>query len=132
MKIIIPGNPKAQKRAEFRRMGKFVNTYDPSRPDKDVVKQFIALTCKQIEHIKPPIKFQLTAYMPIPGSLSLSKQNELKGKYHIKKPDSDNILKFYKDTLEGIFYDNDSQIAVDISKKIYDNNPRTEIEITTL
>lgn len=133
MILIIPGNPKAQPRPQFRRFGNFVNTYDPASKDKEVIKQYILLQYRnKLKHIKPPIEFKLVAYMPIPKSLSLKKRNELVGKYHVSKPDIDNCYKTYSDLLNGIMYEDDSNISKIICEKVYDLNPRVEIEITCL
>lgn len=133
MILIIPGNPKAQPRPQFRRFGNFVSTYDPAKPNKDIIKQYISLVYKnKLKKIKEPILFKLTAFMPIPKSLSLKKSKELIGQYHTKKPDIDNIYKFVSDLLNGIMYEDDSQISKIICEKVYDLNPRVEIEITCL
>lgn len=132
MILTIPVVPKSQKRHEFHRYGKFVNTYDPSKPDKEVIKQFIALTQKNIQIIKPPIMFKLTAYMPIPKSLSQKKKDELLGQYHTNVPDLDNIFKLVSDALNHIFYKDDSQISKIVCEKIYDINPRIQVEIISL
>jgi len=60
------------------------------------------------------------------------KQDELVGKYHTKKPDCDNLAKGIKDCLEGIAFNNDSQISELYIKKTYTINPRIEVEIWEL
>jgi len=72
-------------------------------------------------------KLEVTFYMPIPASLSKVKQKALNGEFHIKRPDTDNLLKSVKDSLNGIFYKDDSQICDVVAKKIYSTHPRTEI-----
>jgi len=131
IEITIPGKPKAQPRPRFRRCGSFVNTYDTAKADKEVVQQIVKLKYKP-SIIKPPIKMKLVAYMPIPKSLSNKKKEELLGEYHTKRPDLDNIVKFYKDALEGICYKDDSHISHEVSKKVYDKNPRVEITFLSL
>ncbi len=53
----------------------------------------------------------------------------LEGTPHIKRPDLDNIIKFYLDALEGVCYDKDENVCVIQAKKIYSYKPRVEIEI---
>lgn len=48
---------------------------------------------------------------------------------HISKPDLDNLEKFYLDCSTGIIWDDDAQITFCSSAKMYDENPRTEMEI---
>ena len=47
----------------------------------------------------------------------------------ITKPDVDNILKQVNDSLNGIAYTDDRQIATEIVEKWYSDIPRIEIEI---
>ena len=71
-------------------------------------------------------------YMPIPASWSKKKQREHIGAWHISKPDNDNLIKGVKDALEGVAYDNDSQVCHETSYKIYSENPRIEVELKEL
>ena len=130
LKIIIPGKPIPQKRPRFRRMGNFVSTYDPSSTEKNGLKLLVqSQTNKQIA---PPIKMELFAYMPIPKSFSKKKKAELLGSYHVKKPDLDNIEKFYMDLMSGICYHDDAEICVKSAVKIYSEDPRVVIHLSTL
>ena len=63
---------------------------------------------------------------------SKKKKAELVGKWHIKKPDCDNLAKGVKDALEGIAYDNDSQVCHLIITKTYSITPSIEVEICEL
>ena len=49
--------------------------------------------------------------IPMPKSWTKKKKAEMLGEYHIQKPDSDNYAKAILDGMNGIFYDDDSQIA---------------------
>lgn len=55
-----------------------------------------------------PLQMDLVFTMYIPKA---DRKKELGGKYHPKKPDSDNLTKGIKDALEGVCYKNDSQVA---------------------
>jgi len=130
MKVIVYGDPKAQKRPRFARRGKFVTTYDPSELQKD---NFI---CQIIKHKpKQPLEGALSLrcryYMPIPKSLSKRKKLRLLQERtpHVKRPDLDNMDKFVMDCMNSIFYNDDSQIYNKQSFKFYSPIPRTEIEI---
>lgn len=53
--------------------------------------------------------------------------------YRNKRPDDDNLLKFYQDCLIGLVYDDDSLIVhVKDVKKLYSYNPKVVINITTI
>lgn len=48
---------------------------------------------------------------------------------HNTKPDVDNLVKFYSDCANGILWKDDAQVSVCNSKKLFDENPRTEMVI---
>lgn len=47
-----------------------------------------------------------------------------------KIPDIDNFSKFLLDSMHGVFYDNDSRVIELNSKKLYSEEPRTELSVT--
>lgn len=73
------------------------------------------------------IKLEAIFYMPIPKSYSKKKRVEMEGSWHIKRPDTDNLMKAVKDGLEGLIYADDSRVSFEIGKKIYSKEPRIEI-----
>ena len=115
MKVLtIPLTPLPAPRPRFSKFG----TYNPKRYTD--YKKAVALLAKRV--FKPtlkPVKLVVYFYMPIPKSWSKKKRLEAVGQYHIKKPDSDNLLKTVKDALNGIAYKDDSQVAVTVTYKIY-------------
>jgi hypothetical protein len=46
---------------------------------------------------------------------------------HVKKPDVDNLIKYYLDCMNGICYLDDSQVSIAHAIKLYSPTPRTEI-----
>jgi Holliday junction resolvase RusA-like endonuclease len=52
--------------------------------------------------------------------------------WHTSKPDVDNMAKFLMDSLNKIYWKDDSYIADCWITKQYDDKPRTEIDITLL
>ena len=48
---------------------------------------------------------------------------------HTKKCDCDNLAKSILDSLNGIAYDDDSQVCRLIVEKIYGENPRVEVKL---
>ena len=82
------------------------------------------------------ISFKITFYMPRPKShyrtgkySHLLKANARA--FHNVKPDIDNLVKFYMDLMNKVFYVDDSQIWALAAIKVYswENNPRTEVII---
>lgn len=52
--------------------------------------------------------------------------------HHVKKPDSDNLHKFYMDCMEGLFFERDSSVKIKYSIKIIHPDipePQTVIRI---
>lgn len=77
-----------------------------------------------------PVSLRVEIYLPIP--LSWSKVRQTKARIGVicatNKPDADNVLKAIKDGMNGIVYDDDSQvIAMTVTKK-YALEPRVDVE----
>lgn len=79
---------------------------------------------------KGPVQIHYTFFMPIAKSTSKKRSLVLIDTPHIKKPDTDNILKLYNDVCNGLLYYDDSQIYKLTATKLYSDNPRTEITLT--
>lgn len=118
----IKGAPVAKGRPRFRNTGKFISTYTPKKTlnaERDIRK------CFEEQHptlglpLKGPIALTVRFYMPIPASLSKKKQDELKMKEHVKKPDLDNLVKTVCDALNGYVWHDDSEIAWILTTKTY-------------
>lgn len=125
--------PVAKGRPRFAMGGKFPRAYTPEKT-KNYETQ-IGYICKTI--IKNPIKdiplfLSAKFYMPIPKSLSKKKREELVGKWHTSKPDTDNLLKAICDGMNGIVWQDDSQVAKIESYKQYSLKPRVDIIIEEL
>lgn len=76
------------------------------------------------------VKAEFEFHMPIPKSLSKKKQAKLLGKYHTKRPDIDNLIKFYLDVCNALLYKDDSQVYTLSATKKYSLQPKTIIKIT--
>lgn len=128
-KIIIQGKPIAKKRPRFTKQG---FAYNAQSKEMKETKEEIE---KQWNHdiIKEPVSIRARFYMPIPKAIGSKKKRALLfNKYHSKKPDIDNLLKYYFDCMNGICFVDDSQISAVDAKKIYSDEPRTEILIRKL
>lgn len=101
----ISGKIKGKARPKF---GKGY-TYTP----KDTVnyENYVKILYQQeTNHIfDGPVKMVITAYFQIPKSYS--KKKMIENPCPIKKPDADNIGKIIADSLNGIAYRDDSQVA---------------------
>ena len=133
--LTIPGNPIAKARPRFARVGKFVKTYNCQETEEGKFKWELlrgVLSYRTGEGpLVPkgvPVSLRAIFYMPIPTEMSKKKLTALFFR-HVKKPDTDNLLKFLKDCGNGILWADDSQVCEVRAGKLYDEKPRTYIEI---
>ena len=127
--IAIPGKPIAKHRPRFARRGKHVVTYNDQKSEEDrafllVLEQFTG------EIITGPVDLWLKFFMPIPKATSKKNRASMNLGLirHTKRPDLDNLVKFYMDVLNG-FWKDDCQVTRLEAVKLYGENPRTEIRI---
>lgn len=86
-----------------------------------------------------PVVLGCLFYLPIPASWSKAKRQQARSGElrHTSRPDLSNLIKSIEDGAEGVLWENDSQIdcygTVDgiMTKKLYGDEPRTEVEIHT-
>lgn len=120
--INIPGKVVGKQRPKFSRQGNFVKTYTP---EKTVNYENWVKMCwmnSGQEKMQGNIIAVIVARFMIPQSFSKKKRNELNEKPCPKKPDCDNIAKSILDALNGIAYDDDSQIVELSVSKVYSAN----------
>lgn len=77
------------------------------------------------------ISLKVCFFMPIVKSTPKKKCEALENSAHLKKPDVDNILKGLLDAMNGVCFDDDSQVYEVNAVKLYSKNPRIEFELTT-
>ena len=138
MKLIIVGEPKGKQSAKFRRMGKFVKSYQPSHVvenENNIRYQVIQQLPKDFVIWTGGIRVKRLWYVfTPPKSMRKSMLKIINiGEYVYKetKPDlTDNLNKSLFDAMQGVVYANDSQICemIDV-KKVYGKQPRIEIEM---
>ena len=117
--FLIKLRPKPQQR--HRNNGRF--HYDPSSKDK---KEFILLA-NQYAPPKPTkdiLELDITFCYKRPNNHFRSQNKKKIIKYNapfwkIGKPDVDNLVKFYMDAMNGIFYFDDAQIVSLHARKVY-------------
>jgi Holliday junction resolvase RusA-like endonuclease len=129
------GEPKPQQRHRLFRRASFIQNYDPSKADKG---DFLSVAMRH----KPPIPFDTPLHVTTIFYFSRPKSHYRTGKFsgvlkdnaklRTSRKDIDNLQKFVYDSLNKIFWKDDSIIASVTAMKIYSENPRTEITIKTL
>jgi Holliday junction resolvase RusA-like endonuclease len=136
IKLTVLGEPKPQARHRHFSRGKFSGTYDPSKEKKESFASILQSQAPK-EPISEAISLDLVFYMSRPHNHYKSGKNSAMLKdtapeWHTGRPDLDNLTKFLQDSLNKIFYRDDSLICQLSAKKIYSERPRTEIILTTL
>lgn len=130
-RFVVPGRPRGKGRPRFRRAGNFVSTYTPAETaayENLVALEYQAAGGKMIEG---PVEVYVTAWYPIPKSLSKAKRAEMdRGMYapH-SKPDADNVLKAVLDGLNGVAYKDDTQVQLATVLRLYGDNPSVFVSV---
>ena len=130
VRISIPGKPVGKGRPRFSTAGGFAKTYTPKKTVD--FENLVRLAWMQVGAAKldGDIVAVIDAYFPIPKSVSKKKRLELERKPYPHKPDADNICKVILDALNnGIAYDDDAQVVSVVVRKLYSDDPRTEVTL---
>lgn len=132
IRLVIEGNPIAKKRPRFARRGKFTMTYN----DQETEEGRFLWEVKNQFHEKPlecPLELDVIFYMKMPKTSGVKTRKMVEGNIlPTKKPDLDNLVKFTKDCLNGVVWKDDALVCCTTMKKVYSDNPRTEIIIKEL
>ena len=114
-----------------------VHTYTPSKTKEHEKK--IAYVYKSIYgdfkfEKGVPLLVVVQFFMRMPGSAKKKDEEAmLSGEMRpTKKPDIDNMLKLVTDALNGVAFEDDSQIVDTMCKKHWSKEPRTEVFIARL
>ena len=143
MRVLIPGQPVAQGRPRFARVGKkggkqHVVAYDPekSRGWKAMAAGWM-LKARQAQGARVmtgPLRVEIVAMFACPVG------DERKGvpavkRRHWRKPDAENCAKACLDSASGILFEDDAQVCeLSVSKWIcaQGDSPRVEMTVTQL
>lgn len=136
IEIRVPGQPQGKGRARFARQGKFMRAYTP---EKTVAYEgLIALAGQQTmdgrERLSGAVELNIAAVFQMPKSWSKKRRLAalLSPEWHTAKPDGDNVLKAVGDGLNGIVWNDDSQIARCSISKAYGETPGLLVTVTPL
>lgn len=125
---IVPGTPIPLQRPRSRVNGR---PWDPQKTEK-----LICMNTLEDQHGSMPmysgyLRADFTFYFRIPQTHYRFRDDMLLT-HHNHRPDLSNLVKFYEDCAQGILYRDDCIIAMSLSMKLYDDEPRTEIYIVPL
>jgi Holliday junction resolvase RusA-like endonuclease len=125
----VPGIPRGQARHRTF-FGKGIRReVDPSASLKDDFLK-IAYEHKPDKPMEGPIELRLHFFFPRPKAHYLKRGLRDTAPWrHIGRPDIDNLIKFVQDSLNAVFFKDDSQIWKIECRKEYGDVPRTEVTI---
>jgi Holliday junction resolvase RusA-like endonuclease len=125
------GDPVGKGRPRFARVGNFVKTYTPQ---KTVTwEESIGFAAKQAmgssEPVKTPVSIYIYIRSPIPKSYSKKRREAClnHSERPTKKPDWDNVSKSVCDAINGIVYDDDTQVVDAFVTKFYAEESGVEV-----
>jgi len=133
MIITIQGKPIAKARPRFARRGKFVVTYNPQETEEG---RWLWEAKSQISQcFSCAVWVSCHFYLERPkahygtGRNAGKLKNNAPRHHTVKRYDTDNLLKWVLDCLNGIAWKDDCQVIELYGKKEYSGNPRTEIKM---
>lgn len=131
IRLTIEGEPVGKGRPRVTTRGSFAHAYTPKKTknyERTIENSFLE-KYNYDNMLKGPIEANIKGYFSIPKSSTktarkLMAENLIR---HTKKPDIDNIAKSVLDSLNGLAYEDDSQIVKLTGEKLYSENPRVEL-----
>ncbi|HEM4327365.1 TPA: RusA family crossover junction endodeoxyribonuclease [Streptococcus suis] len=135
MKLILNIEPKPQSRPRFARRGNFTTTYEDKEMKswRERCRLLIANLYMGQPMLEGPLRAKVTFFLKPPQYISKPKKNQLGLQEEAipvgKKPDIDNYEKALYDSMSGIVFQDDGQIALHTVGKFYSLNPRIEVEV---
>lgn len=127
------GEPQGKQRPRFKNLNSKVITYTPSKTAQ--YENLVKASYRQVSDNKfqkgTPLELTILAFFGVPKSASRVKHRQMVYKEILptKKPDSDNIIKIICDALNGLAYEDDSQVCRVLFDKSYAETPKVKIEI---
>lgn len=121
--VRIYGKPVSKKRHRVARTGNGVRSYSDQTEESKRFKQMLAKIYKG-KVLTGPLEIDFLFLLPRPKShygtgRNSSTLKKSAPRYHVCKPDKDNLEKFALDCMEGIVFKNDSQVYSGTAEKRY-------------
>lgn len=136
MKFVVPGEPTGKGRPRVVHAGNHSVAFTPEKTVlyENLVKLEYQRQSGGMAFAGEKIRMNIRAYYAVAKSDSKRiRAAKLAGEIRpMKKPDIDNVYKIVADALNGIAFDDDSQIVSARIEKYYDECPRVEISIEAI
>jgi Holliday junction resolvase RusA-like endonuclease len=128
----VEGKPEGKGRPRFARRGNFVTTYTDNKTKtyENKIRDIAMVAMGASKPLTTPLEAFIYISYPVPASYSKSRTKDcLEGlKRPTKKPDIDNVIKAFLDSMNGIIYVDDTQVVELHSTKVY-GEPYVEVMI---
>lgn len=132
IEFFIPGVPVPKGRPKFTVRGGFAKAYTPAKT-RDYENMVKSIAQKSISRpLEGPLCVSIVATFNPAPSLSNKARQSLLNQPHTKRPDLDNIVKILTDSLNGLAYTDDSQIAELHARKVYGVDVGVSVEISSM
>lgn len=121
--------PESKQRPRFGASGK---VYNPQRKKELGYKWEAARQMRSQGSERPlecPVFVNMRFHMPMPKSWSKKRKEEQFGKPMTSKPDSDNLIKYSLDVLNGIAYHDDRFVTSGYFEKIWDYEGKAQVTV---
>lgn len=134
--FFVPGKPLGKGRPRAARRGKNITLYTPEKTVK--YESTVALFARQAMAgralIDGPVVATLFIALPIPASWSKKKKAQVLADELLPtgKPDSDNVVKTIFDAINGVVWNDDTQVVDHTAKKRYRPTPGVEVLISSI
>ena len=112
----VPGKPSPKARARTMRSG-ITFTPKPTQLAEGKVLECYLAAYRDAPAIEGPISLSIFIQFAVPASWSKKKKSE--AFFHVSRPDTDNIIKLVTDALNGVAWNDDSQVCVLYARKVY-------------
>jgi Holliday junction resolvase RusA-like endonuclease len=128
----VEGKPEGKGRPRFARRGNFVTTYTDNKTKtyENKIRDIAMVAMGASKPLMTPLEAFIYISYPVPASYSKSRTKDcLEGlERPTKKPDIDNVIKAFLDSMNGIIYVDDTQVVELHSTKVY-GEPYVEVMI---
>ena len=129
----VPGDPHGKGRPKFARRGNFVQTYTDAKTAsyEDLVRFYANLAMIDLAPLDGPVAVYIYVKLAVPKSYSKKRAEAcLSGlERPTKKPDWDNVAKSICDAMNGIVYQDDTQIVDAHVTKVYADCAGVEVGV---
>jgi Holliday junction resolvase RusA-like endonuclease len=127
--------PKQWEEMGFGPMPK-IGHYTPkdTRAYETLIRDTAWLAMQGHEMFEGAVRLEILAVFSVPKSWSIRKREAaLNGQvFHTSRPDADNILKAFKDAMNGVVYRDDSRVVEGMFAKLYGAAPSVSVTVMPL